>query len=275
MNTNPLQPEGMIQPKGKSNIKIAIFTILAIHVVLIGGLLIQGCKPAAQTTETTTSDATQTAATATPSDVPPMNTDNLAATSLPSDITPAPTGGSTTTSVAPTTGTVTPTTTAPLAPTTGSTVASLPVAPTPTSIPTVVPTDVPAVPSGETQVHTVAKGEMLSTIARKYHVSVRAVEDANPGINALKLQIGQKLNIPAAATAPSTVATTADAPVADTNIYVVKSGDMLEKIAKAHGTTVKAIKSANNMKTDRINVGQKLKIPTTRTAAAAPATSNQ
>jgi LysM repeat protein len=36
----------------------------------------------------------------------------------------------------------------------------------------------------------------------------------------------------------------------------------LTRIAKSHGTTAKAIKSANNLKNDRINVGQKLKIPT-------------
>lgn len=272
MNTNPLQPEGTIQPKGKSNIKIAIFTILAIHVVLIGGLLIQGCKPAAQTTENTVPDATQPTA-ATSSDVPPMTTDNLASTSLPTDITPAPTAGST---VAVTPNTVTPTATVPAT----TSVASLPVTPTPTVTPVVTPTptttDVTSAPVGETQVHTVAKGEMLSTIARKYHVTVRAVEEANPGINAMKLQIGQKLNIPAPTAAAAAVATTTDAPaIADSNIYVVKSGDMLEKIAKAHGTTVKAIKAANNMKTDRINIGQKLKIPTTRTASVAPATTNQ
>jgi LysM repeat protein len=45
--------------------------------------------------------------------------------------------------------------------------------------------------------------------------------------------------------------------------YVVKSGDNLTRIARAHGTTVKAIQSANNLATDRIAVGLKLRIPTT------------
>ena len=44
-------------------------------------------------------------------------------------------------------------------------------------------------------------------------------------------------------------------------IYVVKSGDTLSRIAKAHGTTVKALKTANNLGNDRIVVGSKLKIP--------------
>ena len=43
--------------------------------------------------------------------------------------------------------------------------------------------------------------------------------------------------------------------------YVVKSGDTLTRIAKVHGTTVKALKAANNLTNDRIVVGAKLKIP--------------
>ena len=46
-----------------------------------------------------------------------------------------------------------------------------------------------------------------------------------------------------------------------TAIYVIKSGDTLSRIAKAHGTTVKAIESANDLDSDRILVGAKLKIP--------------
>ncbi len=45
-------------------------------------------------------------------------------------------------------------------------------------------------------------------------------------------------------------------------LYVVKSGDSLTRIAKAHGTTVKALKAANGLEKDRIVVGAKLKIPT-------------
>jgi LysM repeat protein len=47
----------------------------------------------------------------------------------------------------------------------------------------------------------------------------------------------------------------------DSNIYVVKSGDVLGKIASANRTTVSAIKSLNGLTTDKINVGQKLKLP--------------
>lgn len=43
--------------------------------------------------------------------------------------------------------------------------------------------------------------------------------------------------------------------------HVVESGHTLSAIAQAYGTTVKAIKSANNLKNDQIYVGQKLFIP--------------
>ncbi len=45
-------------------------------------------------------------------------------------------------------------------------------------------------------------------------------------------------------------------------LYVIKSGDTLIRIAKVHGTTVKALKAANGLESDRIVVGAKLKIPT-------------
>ena len=55
--------------------------------------------------------------------------------------------------------------------------------------------------------------------------------------------------------------TPAIAPSHAGEIYVVKSGDSLSRIAHAHGTTVKALKTANHLKSDRIKVGQKLKLP--------------
>ncbi len=54
-------------------------------------------------------------------------------------------------------------------------------------------------------------------------------------------------------------------PVPDVNpsaqVYEVKSGDTLTRIAKTYGTTIKAIEAANGLTDDRIVVGAKLKIP--------------
>lgn len=43
--------------------------------------------------------------------------------------------------------------------------------------------------------------------------------------------------------------------------HVVEAGHTLSAIATAYGTSVKAIKDANNLKSDSIHVGQKLFIP--------------
>jgi LysM repeat protein len=77
---------------------------------------------------------------------------------------------------------------------------------------------------------------------------------------------------PKPVTQPVLIATSQTAPVAPKvnavtagqpeTLYVVKSGDSLTRIAKAHGTTVKALKAANGLEKDRIVVGAKLKIPT-------------
>lgn len=113
--------------------------------------------------------------------------------------------------------------------------------------------------------YVVAKGDTYSTIAKSKKVSVKALTEANPGVEPTKLQIGQKLHIPAP-TAPAVASTTSNgAAAADPNTgeptYTVKSGDTLIKIASEHKTTVRAIRTANNLRTDSIKVGQKLKIP--------------
>jgi LysM repeat protein len=143
--------------------------------------------------------------------------------------------------------------------------------PTNTIVDTTLPTTVlppvaeaPIVaPAPITQEHVVQKGESFSTIAPKYNVSVRAIQAANPTVNPTRLQIGQKLIIPPPAPPTENAVNGAAAPVAATGelIYTVKAGDNLTKIAAAHGTTISAIRQANNLVTDQIKVGAKLKIP--------------
>ena len=122
--------------------------------------------------------------------------------------------------------------------------------------------------------------DTYSTIGKKFGVSVAALKEANPGVEPTKLQVGQKLHIPAptknVAASPSGTAS----PDATSNgqPYTVKSGDTLNRIATEHHTSVRAIRAANNLRSDRIMVGQKLRIPAkgsnlaaTETASASPA----
>jgi len=62
-----------------------------------------------------------------------------------------------------------------------------------------------------------------------------------------------------AAEAPKEV--TKDAADARYVDVTIKRGDALEKIARANGTTVEAIMKANNLKNDRLRIGQTLKVP--------------
>jgi LysM repeat protein len=93
-------------------------------------------------------------------------------------------------------------------------------------------------------------------------VTLSALKAANPGVVPAKLKVGQKLTIPAGGSAPAGASAATDTGMGGGEItYVVKSGDTLTKIAKAHGTTVKAIEAASGLSTTQIKVGQKLKIP--------------
>ena len=140
-----------------------------------------------------------------------------------------------------------------------------------------------AVPPVVTE-HVIAKGESFGSLSKKYGVSVKAIQQANPGVDSSRLKIGQKITIPpkppGGPDAPSASAGRGAEPevaVGET-LYTVQKGDNLTKIARERGTTAKAIRAANNLRTDQLRVGQKLKIPA-RTAppaaapSAAPATS--
>lgn len=52
-----------------------------------------------------------------------------------------------------------------------------------------------------------------------------------------------------------------DAPSSSLKMYTVSSGDTLEKIARKQKTSIKKLKDLNSLTSDRIYVGQKLKLP--------------
>jgi LysM repeat protein len=129
-----------------------------------------------------------------------------------------------------------------------------------------VTTSVPTPPQdpGVATDYVVKSGDTFSHIASNKKVTVKALIEANPGVESTKLQIGQKLHIPPP-TAPTVQTANNAAPATDAakgeGLYTVKSGDTLIKIAQDHKTTVRALRTANSLRTDGIKVGQKLKIP--------------
>jgi LysM repeat protein len=57
--------------------------------------------------------------------------------------------------------------------------------------------------SSSPSTYKIEKGDMLSTIAKKFNVTVKAIEAANPGIDSTRLKIGKEIKIPAAGSAIS------------------------------------------------------------------------
>jgi len=119
---------------------------------------------------------------------------------------------------------------------------------------------VPVTPVATSSDYIVVKGDSFYTIGKAHGISIKAIQEANPGVDSAKLKIGQPLKLPAPSSAPASTATTVMATTTG-DTYTVKSGDTLTSIAKAHNITLKELRAANNLTTDRIKVGDKLKIP--------------
>ncbi|MBI5713249.1 MAG: LysM peptidoglycan-binding domain-containing protein [Chloroflexi bacterium] len=116
--------------------------------------------------------------------------------------------------------------------------------------------------------YTVQSGDNLSRIARKFGVTVEAIQKAN-NLSGTVIFIGQVLIIPNGAsgavttttTPPTTVTATPSSAGSGSAIYVVKRGDNLSRIARSFNTTVLAIQKANKLTGVTIFVGQVLLIP--------------
>ncbi|GKW05141.1 N-acetylmuramoyl-L-alanine amidase [Pectobacterium carotovorum subsp. carotovorum] len=106
--------------------------------------------------------------------------------------------------------------------------------------------------------HTVARGETLSSIARRYGVSLAAMRDVNK-LNKDIVWVGQRLNIPATGT-KQTASAPAPKKAAPVKHKVVK-GDSLSAIAARYGVSMKEIQQANNMRSGTVQLGQTLVIP--------------
>jgi membrane-bound lytic murein transglycosylase D len=116
------------------------------------------------------------------------------------------------------------------------------------------------------QFHTVRRGETLATIARRYKITQTDLRSANELSRTAKVKINQSLRIPerAASGIPSTTAsravTTPTPRVAGPVTYRVQRGDTLISIARRFDTSVDAIKKLNQLRTDRIAIGDRLQV---------------
>lgn len=121
-------------------------------------------------------------------------------------------------------------------------------------------------PTGNKNYHTVRSGETLGTIASMYGTTTANIQSWN-SMSSTVIYPGQKLIVYGNAvqsTNASNGSNTASSNTSSGNLkvvyYTVKSGDTLWKIASLYGVSVDSIKKANNLKSDNLQVGQKLKI---------------
>ena len=184
-NPNPLVPQGSLleqKSKGRARVRIAVFLVLAIHGIGLFALLIQGCNKAPESGSQTAQEQPPTNAAPTFAETPMPQPAETNPTTLPG-YPPATSAPPTTTSAAP-----------PGTPSTPETTSAVP----PAVEQPVTPPSAPAAAGSE---YSVVKGDTLAKIARKNSVSLKALREANPGVEPTRLKIGQKLHIPAAAMA--------------------------------------------------------------------------
>lgn len=108
-------------------------------------------------------------------------------------------------------------------------------------------------------IYTVKSGDSLWKIASKYDTTVDTLMDIN-NLKGTTLTINQQLLVPKKETIEIEIE---EEPKGIT--YTVKSGDSLWKIANSYGITVDKLKSANNLTSNTLQIGQKLLIPVTDT----------
>jgi LysM repeat protein len=237
---NPFNAPGSPQAEQRrirrERFKFVVWTIVVANVLLLMGLLIQGCQREPEASGTSGGIAAEIGA---------SDTNGAALPQSPSE----------------TNGPVTPTFEAPGTNTTAEA--------------TVTNGAANSIHGGAKQ-YVVVKGDSFYKIARAHGISMKALADANPGVNSAKLKVGQALQIPVgvehSTATPASVPTHASATVSlSSSRYVVKAGDTLGRIARTHQTTVQAIKAANGLTSDRIAVGHSLKMPQPRAARASAA----
>ncbi|MEH0672600.1 LysM peptidoglycan-binding domain-containing protein [Vibrio owensii] len=113
--------------------------------------------------------------------------------------------------------------------------------------------------SAKPSIHTVKRGESLSVIAQKYGTSTKAIMSANK-LKSSGLAVGQKLKIPGSGAASVSIPNKPNTVETETITHTVKSGEFLGKIASHYKVKIADIRRENNLKSDTVWVGQKLKI---------------
>ncbi|MDM5329796.1 peptidoglycan endopeptidase [Neobacillus sp. CF12] len=121
-----------------------------------------------------------------------------------------------------------------------------------------------------TSEYVVKSGDYLGKIAKQFNTTVNELKSLN-GLKSDLIYVGQKLKVPGntgGITPPPTVNPPTTSPT--TSEYTVVRGDSLSKIGLQFKMTVQELKQLNNLKSDMIYVGQKLKVTAQATGTTPP-----
>lgn len=130
---------------------------------------------------------------------------------------------------------------------------TLPLTATSQITPTIAPTPTPVV-------YTVVSGDTVEKIATRYGISAQDLMRANDMTSDF-LQVDDRLVIPVAGAAESSAGDATPTATPTPVVYTVVRGDTVEKIAARHGVTVKDLMDLNGLRSDLIQIDQKLVIP--------------
>ncbi len=102
--------------------------------------------------------------------------------------------------------------------------------------------------------YTVKRGGRLSDVAKATGVPLSELERLNPRLKGKFLKAGTKVKVPVSKAKVEKTKTTY-------KVHTVKKGETLISIAKSYGVSIGEIKRANNLRSSRLLVGQRIRIP--------------
>lgn len=103
----------------------------------------------------------------------------------------------------------------------------------------------------------VRNNDTLVSIAKKFHVDATLIQNVNQ-LTTTTLKLGEHLIIPTHVSNPSSKVNL----MPGDTLYIVRNGDTIETIANRFHTTAAALRLANLMNTNSIEIGEKLVVPT-------------
>lgn len=141
--------------------------------------------------------------------------------------------------------------------------------------------------SSTSKTYTIVSGDSLIKIANKFSISLGELKQWN-NLTSTTIYPGDVLVVSKSAAATTSASSSSSktestsnstnkaTTVSSTNTstYTIKSGDTLSKIASAHKLSVAQLKQLNNLKSDLIFAGQKLKVSSTASTTTTNSSTN-